>query len=98
MATKVRVTCKGDGDVMRCEISGGSSGEYQSGSHDFTIGQIQSMVCFLTVARLAKGNIKVSPIDGDVDIDIDRKSKKVKKGGSYAMPSKTSRIVVREHP
>ena len=98
MATKVRVTCKGDGDVARCEISGGSSSECRAGSHDFSIGQIQSMVCYLTVVRLAKGDIKVAAIDGDVIIDIDKKSKNVKKGGSYAFSKSTSRVVIRERP
>ena len=98
MATKVRVTCKGDGDIARCEISGGSSSECRAGSHDFAIGQQQSMVSYLTVVRLAKGDIKVAALDNDVEIDIDKKSKRVKKGGTYAFSKSTSRVVVRERP
>ena len=40
MATQVRVQAtKGKGKFMHGEVSGGSSGEYGEGSHDFKIGR-----------------------------------------------------------
>ena len=100
MATKVRVTVSGSGsEIVHCEVSGGSSGEYGSGSHDFEIGQVQSMVCFLTVKRLAEGKVKILPVTGDVNIEIDSgKAKRVKKGGGVSLSKKQNRAVIHEKP
>ena len=98
MATQVRVQAtKGKGKFMHGEVSGGSSGEYGEGSHDFKIGVIGSMVCFLTIKRLDAGDIKISAVDGALDIQVDGgKDKRIKKSGSFKLPSKASRAFIRE--
>ena len=100
MAIKVRVTVKGKGkNLVNCEINGGTNYDYDAGSHEFTIGQQQSMITFLTVKRLDTCNVKISPLSGDVSVDIDSdNTKRIKKGSSISLSSNQTRVVVRERP
>ena len=98
MATQVRVQAtKGKGKFMHGEVSGGSSGEYGEGSHDFKIGVIGSMVCFLTIKRLDAGDIKISAVDGALDIQVDGgKDKRIKKAVVSNCQVKHPRAFIRE--
>ena len=99
--TKVKVHAKGkDHHIIHCEVNGGVEGNLGTGTHEFTIGEQQSMVQYLTIKRLSAGEVKVLAETGDCYIDVDgsKAPKHIKKGHVFTMPSKAKRIVVHERP
>lgn len=94
MATKITVTTHGG---VSFEVNAGASGKiHAKSSRDFTIGQHDSAIHYLT---LEGGDSKVKADTGDVYVEIDGgNAKHVKKGGSTTIPSKSKRTVVRERP
>ena len=100
MATKIKVEAKGrDHHIVHCEINAGAEGSLGTGSHEFSIGEHDSVIYYLTMNRLASGTIKVLAETGDVYVEVDGgHAKHVRKGSSVSIPSKAKRAIVRERP
>ena len=100
MATTIKVISKGkDAHVLHAELNGGASGNLGTGSHDFHIGQHHSVIYYLTIKRLAAGDIRIMAETGDVYVEVDGgNAKHVSKGKSLSLSSKAKRAVVRERP
>ena len=97
MAAVVKVEAtKGTGGVIYCEVSGGESSERVCGTYEFKIGTIKSMICFLTVRRLAPCNIKLTAVSGNLVVEIDGKDKKVSRGNSVELSKRAQRVLVKE--
>lgn len=99
MATTVTVqTPAGGGKVASYEVSGGADGDL-AGAKTFSIGAVNNVVSFLTVARVGTGSIKIKAVSGPVRVSIDNgKDKPVRKGGSITLAAKNKRAVIREVP
>lgn len=98
MATKVKIELsKGEGEFANIEISGMTNYTYGNGSEEFTIGIIGSNIHMLTVYKKSQGTVKITPLDGNVNVSVDRgKDKKLSKGKSLALSSKAKSVLVRE--
>lgn len=100
MATQVKVKGSGGkGKFMHLEVSGGVSGQMGDGTHEFSIGVENNIVQYLTIRREGPGKIEVMAETGDILVEVENmKPKHVKKGKSFALPSKAKRAAVRERP
>ena len=105
MATKVKVELsKGEGflfpnpyEFANIELSGQTNYTYGNGSNEFSVGLHGSNIHMLTVYKKTPGTVKITPLDGDVNVSVDRgKDKKLSKGKSLTLSSKAKSILVRE--
>ena len=98
MATKVKVELsKGEGEFANIELSGQTNYTYGNGSNEFSVGLHGSNIHMLTVYKKTQGTVKITPLDGDVNVSVDRgKDKKLSKGKSLTLSSKAKSILVRE--
>ena len=98
MATNVKVELsKGEGEFVNIEISGMTNYTYGNGSNEFTIGIIGANIHMLTAYKKSQGAVKITPLDGDVNVSVDRgKDKKLSKGKSLTLSSKAKSMLVRE--
>lgn len=98
MAAKVSVIiANGAGNVVECEVSGGAYHEAGNGTHDYTVGTQGAMVSFLTIKRLAAGDITIRSALGKLAVEIDGgKAKSVKSGSKIKLSSKNKQALVKE--
>ena len=100
MSTKIKVHgAAGHGKFMHLEVNGGASGEMGDGTHEFTIGQQESLVQYLAIRRLGTGKIQVLAETGDIYVEVDGgKSKHIRKGKVLTLSSHAKHASVRERP